>query len=146
MESTKLSYTAAVIDARLGKVDTKQNISKELTDLKNDIINADQEMKGKKTFTDIEIKNSAIVDYTLDEETDNKTLVTKEYVDTLIDEIDARSDVVDIVGTHEALLTYSEKLTKNDVIKVLADDTHDNKTSYYRYPANAKKGEVDPSK
>lgn len=146
MESTKLSYTAAVIDSRLGKVDTKQSVSKELKDLKDEILSQDQEISGKKTFTNIEIKEQALADYSFDDSTDEKTLTTKKYVDDLIAEIDARSDVVAVVGTHDDLLNYQEKITKNDIVKVLTDETQNDKTSYYRYPANAKKGEVDPNK
>lgn len=149
MESTKLSYTAAVIDSRLGKINVQKTILDELDDLKRDIIDKDQEMKGTKTFENIEIQKSAIANYDLNAATNDKTLVTKKYVDDLIDEIDARSDVVDVVGTYEDLLSYSEeKLTENDVIKVLKDENEkrNNKTSYYRYSANAKKGEGNSDK
>lgn len=146
MESTKLSYTAAVIDSRIGKVDTKDSISEELSKLKNEILSHDQEFSGKQTFANIEIKDQALADYDLDDSTDEKALTTKKYVDGLIAEIDARSDVVDVVGTHADLLVYQEKLTKDDIVKVLKDESQSNKTSYYKYPQAAKKGEVDPDK
>lgn len=67
-------------------------------------------------------------------------------LDTKIEEIDARSDVVDVVGTYAELKSYPRKLTKDDVVKVLNDESRNKITSYYRYPEAAKKGEVDPSK
>lgn len=51
-----------------------------------------------------------------------------------IDDIVAKSDVVDIVGAYADLQTYDKsKLGDNDIIKVLVDETHDNAISYYRY-------------
>ena len=56
----------------------------------------------------------------------------KDKIDTLI----AKSDVVDLVGTHAELIAYDseeQELGANDVIKVLADETDQNATSYYRW-------------
>ena len=51
-----------------------------------------------------------------------------------IDAITSASDVVDVVGTYQELEAYeTSKLTDNDIVKVLEDDTHDNATSYYRW-------------
>ena len=51
-----------------------------------------------------------------------------------IENIQASSDVVDIVGTYAELQAYdTSKLADNDVIKVLRDETHDNAISYYRW-------------
>ena len=57
---------------------------------------------------------------------------TKTYVDnadgnlqTQIDALASRSDVVDVVATYAALQAYdTTTLIDNDVIKVLADETH----------------------
>ena len=50
-----------------------------------------------------------------------------------IEEIEMSSDVVDIVGTYAELQAYdTSKLHDNDIIKVLADETHDDSISYYR--------------
>lgn len=49
-----------------------------------------------------------------------------------IDTIKAATDVVDVVGTHEELLAYNESLTKNDVVKVLVDETKNNLEYYWR--------------
>lgn len=51
-----------------------------------------------------------------------------------IDALAASSDVTDIVGTYAALQAYdTSKLSDNDIIKVLQDETHDNETTYYRW-------------
>ena len=65
----------------------------------------------------------------------------KGYVDTKdahlqkqIDNIKARSDVADVVGTKAELDSYdTSKLTDGDVVKVLTDETSNNITTYYRW-------------
>ena len=53
---------------------------------------------------------------------------------TQIDAISASSDVTDIVGTYAELQQYdTSKLSDNDIIKVLRDETQNNATSYYRW-------------
>lgn len=55
---------------------------------------------------------------------------------TQIDAIKSASDVVDVVGTYEELENYdTSKLTDNDIVKVLEDETHDEETTYYRWDA-----------
>lgn len=54
-----------------------------------------------------------------------------------IDAITSQSDVVDVVGTYADLLGYdTSKITENDIVKVLNDNTHDNATSYFRWNNN----------
>jgi len=54
-----------------------------------------------------------------------------------IDAITSSTDVVDVVGTYQELQDYdTSKLTNNDVIKVLQDNTHNNAISYYRWIIN----------
>ena len=51
-----------------------------------------------------------------------------------IDAISSASDVVDVVGTYAELQSYdTSKLSDNDIIKVLTDETHDDAISYYRW-------------
>lgn len=51
-----------------------------------------------------------------------------------IDAISSASDVVDVVGTYAELQDYdTSKLSDNDIIKVLIDETHDDAISYYRW-------------
>lgn len=51
-----------------------------------------------------------------------------------IDTIKASSDVVDIVGTKAELDGYdTSKLSDNDIVKVLEDETHDGDITYYRW-------------
>jgi len=55
-----------------------------------------------------------------------------------IETIKASSDVVDIVGTYAALQNYDTSgLYNNDVIKVIADETHDNACTFYRWNTSA---------
>lgn len=50
------------------------------------------------------------------------------------DEFKNSPDVVDIVATYEDLQAYdTSDLGDKDVIRVLADETHDNESSYYRW-------------
>ena len=51
-----------------------------------------------------------------------------------IDEIKNNPDVADIVATYADLQNYdTSHLTDKDVIRVLADETHDGQSTYYRY-------------
>lgn len=51
-----------------------------------------------------------------------------------IEAIEAASDVVDIVGTKAELDSYdTSKLSDNDIIKVLQDETRGDATTYYRW-------------
>lgn len=58
----------------------------------------------------------------------------KSYVDTRIDEIEQRSDVVDVVGTYADLEAYdTSTLSPNSLIKVINDETHNHEITYYRW-------------
>lgn len=57
---------------------------------------------------------------------------------TQIDAINSRSDVVDVVATKAELDAYDKDISINDIVKVLQDGTHDNATSYYRNTASSK--------
>lgn len=51
-----------------------------------------------------------------------------------IEQVEASSDVVDIVGTYADLQQYDTSvLFDNDVIKVISDETHDNACTFYRW-------------
>lgn len=53
-----------------------------------------------------------------------------------IDDLKNSPDVVDIVATYADLQSYdTSRLGDNDVIRVLADETHDGESSYYRWNA-----------
>jgi len=56
-----------------------------------------------------------------------------------IDAINARKDVVDIVGSAAELENYNNQyISDNDIIKVLADENHQGRQSYYRWNATTK--------
>lgn len=55
-------------------------------------------------------------------------------VEDEVEEIKNNPDVVDIVPTYAALQNYDTSgLTDKDIIRVLADETHDGASTYYRY-------------
>lgn len=55
-------------------------------------------------------------------------------VQTQIDALTSKSDVVDVVGTYAELQSYTTStLLANDVVKVLSDSTHSDGRSYYRW-------------
>ena len=62
-------------------------------------------------------------------------------LDDKINEIDARSDVVDVVANYTELQNYTKKLTANDVVKVLKDEGYSNWVSYYKVKSASKAGE-----
>jgi hypothetical protein len=54
-----------------------------------------------------------------------------------IDALKNNPDVVDIVNTYQDLQSYdTSKITDNDIIRVLNDETHDGYSTYYRYNAS----------
>ena len=86
-------------------------------------------------------KNNAQLTYA------NKTELTTETANrtkgdtalqTQIDAINSRSDVVDVVATKADLDAYDKDITVDDIIKVLQDETQNDATSYYRNTATAK--------
>lgn len=66
---------------------------------------------------------------------------TEQYVDTEISDVQSqidalvsKSDVVDVVANYAALQAYdTTTLLNNDVVKALDDSTHSNQRSYYRW-------------
>lgn len=64
---------------------------------------------------------------------------TADHLQEEIDAIEAGSDVTDVVGTYADLEDYdTSKLTDNDIIKVLQDETQDNAQTYYRWSTSAR--------
>ena len=62
---------------------------------------------------------------------------TAEHLQEEIDTLEAASDVTDVVADYDELLAYdTSKLTDNDIIKVLIDETHEDGQSYYRWVAS----------
>lgn len=54
-----------------------------------------------------------------------------------VEELKNNPDVVDIVDTYADLQAYdTQHLTDNDVIRVLADETHNGNSAYYRFTKN----------
>ena len=79
-------------------------------------------------------KGKAEIETPVKNEDGSKSIVNVEYVNKVVEDLTLRSDVVDIVGTYQELESYdTSKLTVNDVIKVLQDNTHDNASTYYKW-------------
>lgn len=79
-------------------------------------------------------KGKAEIETPVKNEDGSKSIVNVEYVNKVVEDLTLRSDVVDIVGTYQDLQSYdTSKLTVNDVIKVLQDNTHDNASTYYKW-------------
>lgn len=58
-------------------------------------------------------------------------------VEDEVEELKNNPDVVDIVDTYADLQAYDKStLTDKDIIRVLEDSTHSNKSTYYRYSAS----------
>ncbi len=58
-------------------------------------------------------------------------------VEDEVEELKNNPDVVDIVDTYADLQAYDKStLTDKDIIRVLEDSTHNNKSTYYRYSAS----------
>ena len=91
--------------------------------------------------TDTYVESATLSDYYTKTETDtqigyetNAREIADQGLQEQIDAIAASSDVVDIVGTYADLQAYdTSKLHNNDIIKVLADETKDGATTYYRW-------------
>jgi len=82
------------------------------------------------------VAKDAELDEALEQETAERRAVDQGLSDR-IDSIENRTDVVDIVGTKQDLLDYdTSKISDNDIIKVLVDETQEDATSYYRWLVN----------
>ncbi len=83
----------------------------------------------KRTQADAEL-NKAIQTESTERTAKDREL--QEQINSLVN----RSDVVDVVGTHAELEAYDiSKITINDIIKVLKDETQENAESYYKLEA-----------
>lgn len=84
---------------------------------------------SQKAFTDeVDKLDLALTSETAERKAEDKAIWDE------IEEIEMSSDVVDIVGTYAELQAYdTSHLKNNDIIKVIADETHNDATSYYRY-------------
>ena len=134
-------YTGAIHDVDLGEHAFKLGQSGSGGVLRTEIENAKISLK-----TNVGSKNNLVIeynkitrealdgDYVLNIPKENGTLATQGYVDSSIEELEQRSDVVDVVGTYADLQNYdTSSLSANDLVKVINDSTHDNAISYYRW-------------
>lgn len=140
-DSKKLKYTRDEIDELLDQVTVNhQDIVKNRGDAET--AEANSVLRDKTLQSNIEAEQTRAVD---------RENSIEDKFKNAIEEIDARSDVVAVVGTvggsSNSLASWTNgkgvslgKITKNDVVKVLKDETdaHKDLTSYYRYTGAAK--------
>lgn len=93
-----------------------------------------QQLLNKITWLDIHI-NTLLSEYSLYETGKINTL--QGLKNTLLRKVEllkGKSDVADVVSTYADLQNYdTSKLYDNDIVKVLADSTHDRMCTYYRW-------------
>ena len=93
---------------------------------------------SENNFSDANVQTLASAEQTANKVTtftnaSDTTYPTTKLVDTRFAAYDNISVVVDIVESYAALIAYDLQLKANAVIKVLVDETKDNKSTYYRW-------------
>jgi len=93
---------------------------------------------SENNFSDANVQTLASAEQTANKVTtfanaSDTTYPTTKLVDTRFASYDNISVVVDIVESYAALIAYDLQLKANAIIKVLVDETKDNKSTYYRW-------------
>ena len=93
---------------------------------------------SENNFSDANVQTLASAEQTANKVTtftnaSDTTYPTTKLVDTRFAAYDNISVVVDIVESYAVLIAYDLQLKANAVIKVLVDETKDNKSTYYRW-------------
>jgi len=93
---------------------------------------------SENNFSDANVQTLASAEQTANKVTtftnaSDTTYPTTKLVDTRFAAYDNISVVVDIVESYAALIAYDLQLKANAIIKVLVDETKDNKSTYYRW-------------
>jgi hypothetical protein len=136
--TTELNYVDGVTSNIQTQIDGKQTKSTSAYNMGNTsggwtaMTNTQQDAlnSGANTINigQIATNTSNIADEILDRQNADNGLQSQ------IDAIVSKSDVVDIVGTYAELQAYdTSSLGNNDVVKVISDSTHNNAPSYYRW-------------
>ncbi len=146
--TTKTNQLEETIKSNFNTLNT--SLSTEITNRKN----ADDNLNTKLS-EEISARESAIftVNSKIDTETSNRQTedtvlsskidTTKENLQSQIDAITSASDVVDVVASKNDLNNYDKsKLTDKDIIKVLKDESQENKTTYYRFTKSSSSFEL----
>lgn len=136
--ATELNYVDGVTSAIQTQLDNKQpksasaynmgNTSGGWTAMSNTQQDALNSGANTTNIGQIATNTSNIADEIIDRQNADNGLQSQ------IDAIVSKSDVVDIVGTYAELQAYdTSSLGNNDVVKVISDSTHNNAPSYYRW-------------
>ena len=105
------------------------DVPTKLSELTND--------KNYQTDTDVSNISNEIKELITEEET--KRTTSDNTLQSQIDAINARKDVIDIIPTYEELSSYpTTDLTDKDIIKVIDDSSHNNTSSYFRWDNESK--------
>jgi hypothetical protein len=93
---------------------------------------------SENNFSDANVQTLASAEQTANKVTtftnaSDTTYPTTKLVDTRFAAYENISVIVDIVESYAALIAYDLQLKANAVIKVLVDETKDNKSTYYRW-------------
>lgn len=124
----ELQGTVADHETRITALESQ--VGSDVVTLHTDQYNID----GKKGFTsDIYVDSTGTLSLRFTP-TLSSHAVNKGYVDQAIENVEIRSDVIDVLGTHDDLENYdTSDVRLNDLIKVISDETRDNATTYYRW-------------
>ena len=124
----ELQGTVADHETRITALESQ--VSGDVVTLHTDQYNID----GKKGFTsDIYVDSTGTLSLRFTP-TLSSHAVNKGYVDQAIENVEIRSDVIDVLGTHDDLENYdTSDVRLNDLIKVISDETRNNATTYYRW-------------
>lgn len=108
------------------KLELELNIDNEVSRAKREEEQLNNRINKEKARLDSEITTRILEDTAL-----------RNYIDEHISEVDLRTDVIDVVATKADLELYDKtKITENDIIKVLSDETFYGATTYYRLVKN----------
>ena len=147
-EVTRAAEDKKLYEALTTETESRKNRDSELQrDLDNEITNRISEVerldarvsteaaRATKAETQLQSNIDTEVSRALKaEQTETESRLAKDTdLQNQIDSINARSDVVDVVGTKQELIDYDKPLTVNDIVKVLKDESYNNATTYYRY-------------
>lgn len=103
---------------------TKQNVISDLADIRSGASKGSTSIQPGDDIS--ELTNDAGY------QTAEDVSVPIENLQEQIDAITSQSDVVDVVGTYAELVAYTKPIYKDDIVKVLVDESHNDAITYYR--------------
>lgn len=138
---TIFSYWKLVVNTSTGEYSTSTEQSsyygKDQADLKFASLSGNNTFTGLNTFVSNLPQSQILATNSYDLITLAKALLlqqeSKNYVDEKIAELQAKSDVIDVLGNIDELKAYdTEEVAENDIINVLSDNLHENASTFYK--------------